>query len=118
MAIGEEVLANVLATRSAKLDRSGGVAQQLADRCAERGEIGWVIDEQPCAAILDLLLVASEPAGHDRPRLHSASVTPSPKPSWRLFLTTTAASRRRALTISAFSSRSAIGRMARLIRAR
>jgi hypothetical protein len=36
-------------------------------------------------------------------RFHIASATPRPKPSWRLFLTTTVASRWSALTITAFA---------------
>lgn len=44
---------------------------------------------------------------------HIASVTVRPKPSWRLFYTITLACRCNALTIKAFSSGSAIGRLAR-----
>ena len=49
---------------------------------------------------------------------HMASVTVRPKPSCRLFWTTTAACRCRALTMTAFSSTSAIGRQARWTRLR
>ncbi len=49
---------------------------------------------------------------------HIASVTVSPKPSRRLFCTTTAACRWSALTIAAFSCRSSIGRLTRCTRSR
>ncbi len=49
---------------------------------------------------------------------HIGSVTVSPKPSTRLFCTTTAACRCRALTRCAFSSTSSMGRLHRCTRAR
>ncbi len=49
---------------------------------------------------------------------HIASVTVRPKPSARLFCTTTSARRCRAFTTTAFSTRSSTGRLARWVRSR
>ena len=79
---------------------------------------GSSIEEAVLSPLLDLVADAADAPRDDRSSFHIASATVSPKPSARLFWTTTAAWRWRAFTIAAASSASAIGMHARCTRPR
>ena len=72
--------------------RSGAarVREKLGDRVAEAAEISGV-DQQAAVLVLNLLAVTADIACDTARRFHKASVTPSPKPSSRLFSTITSA---------------------------
>jgi hypothetical protein len=69
------------------------IVDQGADRGAVSGEVERIVEQHSRLAVDDLVLDAPDPTGHDGRAFHIASATVSPKPSARLFCTTTAARR-------------------------
>ena len=78
--------------------RSAGREEARNGR-AERGEVVGSSIRRPCLAVHDLVQDPADGAGDDRLRFHIASATVRPKPSARLFWTTTVAWRWSALTM-------------------
>jgi hypothetical protein len=76
------------------LAESGGqrrFSQQHDDRIPERCDVSRVLDQQSTVQMFDLLKMTPTALATTGRAFHIASVAPSPNPSCKLFLTTTAA---------------------------
>ena len=108
------LLASTLARIAPKSLGEGPVLQQSSDRCVEGlRSCGSAISSPWTPSVIWSWMPPVALATIGRP-FHIASVTVRPKPSCRLFCTITAAWRCSALTMAAFSSASAIGRLTQL----
>ena len=113
LSVGEETIHHSVPSPLAQRRPVHGVRDEAIDRAGEGVQVGWIgkQDAQAARSTIWSEIPPTALAITGR-RLNIASLTVSPKPSARLFCTTIAAWRWSALTMTAFSSRSAIGRQA------